>query len=76
MGIPRDGALLVSQQQLDQHEANLYERFVKLAEKYQYRDLERAVSDAILAWVKAHERPDTNRPPSPVSPGAKRSSST
>jgi len=69
MGVPRDGTLIISQQLLDQHEPDLYERFAKLAEKYQYRDLERAVSDAIRAWVVAHERSDTGQPP-PVSADA------
>ena len=69
MGIPRDGSLINSKQLLDQHETDLYERFVQLAEKYQYRDLGRAVADAIRAWVQTHERSDTGRPP-PVSPDA------
>lgn len=69
MPIPKDGALTVSQQLLDQHEADLYERFVRLAEKYQYRDLSRAVADAIRVWVDMHERSDTGRPP-PASPDA------
>jgi hypothetical protein len=64
MAIPRDGALIVSQQVLDQHASDLYERFVRLAEKYQYRDLGRAVADALLHWVEAHEQSDTTRPPS------------
>ena len=63
MSIPRDGALIVSRQQLDQHESDLYERFVRLAEKYQYRELGRAVADALLYWVEAHEHSDTVRPP-------------
>ena len=48
---------------LDEHEAGLYERFVQLAEKYQYGDLGRAVTDAIRAWVQMHERSDTGPPP-------------
>lgn len=63
MGIPRGGELIVTKELLDQHEADLYERFVQLAEKYQYRDLGRAVADAIRVWVETHERPDTGRPP-------------
>ncbi|HEX8789958.1 MAG TPA: hypothetical protein VF765_03340 [Polyangiaceae bacterium] len=63
MGIPRSGDLIVTQQLLDQHGPDLYERFVQLAEKYQYRDLARAVADAIRVWVETHERPDTGRPP-------------
>jgi hypothetical protein len=64
MSIPRDGRVIVSQQELDQHQSELYERFVRLAEKYQYRDLGRAVADALLYWVEAHENSDTTRPPS------------
>jgi hypothetical protein len=50
-------------QLLDEHEAGLYERFVQLAEKYQYRDLGQAVTDAIRAWVETHEQSDTCQPP-------------
>ena len=64
MAIPRDGALIVTQHLLDQHGSELHERFVRLAEKYQYRDLGRAVADAILFWVEANEQSDTSRPPS------------
>jgi hypothetical protein len=60
---------MISKQLLDQHEPGLFDRFVQLAEKYQYRDLGRAVADAIRAWVETHERSDTGRPP-PVSPDA------
>lgn len=63
MGIPRDGTLTITQELLDEQGSGLYERFVQLAEKYQYRDLGRAVADAIRAWVETHERPDTGRPP-------------
>jgi hypothetical protein len=62
--IPRDGALIITQQLLEQVEPGLYERFVRLAEKYQYRDLGRPVADAVFAWVEAHESSDTMRPPS------------
>jgi hypothetical protein len=34
MGLPRDGALIVSQRLLDQRAPDLYERFLQLAEKY------------------------------------------
>jgi len=64
MGLPRDGALIVSQRLLDQHAPDLYERFLVLAEKYQHRDPAGAVAEAILAWVEAHEHSDTARPPS------------
>jgi hypothetical protein len=64
MGLQRDGALIVSQRLLDQHASDLYERFLRLAEKYQYRDPGRAVADALLYWVEAHENSDTTRPPS------------
>jgi hypothetical protein len=64
MGIPRDGTVTVSQQLLDEHSKDLYERFVRLAEKYQYRDIGRAVADALLLWVEEHEYSDTTRPPS------------
>jgi hypothetical protein len=64
LGIPRDGALIITQHLLEQVAPDLYERFVRLAEKYQYRDLGRASADAILAWVEAHESSDTMRPPS------------
>lgn len=63
MGIPRDGALIVTQRLLEDCEAGLYERFVRLSEKYQYRDLGRAVADAVRAWVETHEHSDTGRPP-------------
>lgn len=66
MGIPSDGSLTITPQLLDQHGgAGLHERFVRMAEKYQYRDLGRAAADAIRAWVETHERSDTGRPPSP-----------
>jgi hypothetical protein len=64
MSIPRESTLILSRQSLDQHGTGLYERFVRLAEKYQYRDLGRAVADALLYWVEAHENSDTTRPPS------------
>jgi hypothetical protein len=70
MTIPRDGSVNVSQEQLDQRSSDLYERFVRLAEKYQYRDLGRAVADALLYWVEAHEQSDTMRPPSVHDAGA------
>lgn len=61
--LPRDGTLIVTQRVLDECGADLYERFVRLSEKYQYRDLGRAVADAIRAWVETHEHSDTGRPP-------------
>ena len=64
MGLQRDGALTVSQRLLDEHAPDLYERFLRLAEKYQHRDPARAVADALLYWVEAHEHSDTTRPPS------------
>jgi hypothetical protein len=64
MGLPRDTTLTVSQHLLDQRAPDLYERFMQLAEKYQHRDAGRAVADALLYWVEAHEHSDTMRPPS------------
>lgn len=63
MGNPGDGSLIITPHLLDQQGAGLYERFVRMAEKYQYRDLGRAAADAIRAWVETHERSDTGRPP-------------
>ncbi len=74
MRTPGDGAPIVTRHLLDECEAGLYERFVRLAEKYQYRDLGRAVADAIRAWVETHEHPDTGRPP--ASPDATLQEST
>lgn len=63
MGTPSDGSLIITPHLLDEHGADLYERFVRMAEKYQYRDLGGAAADAIRAWVETHERSDTGRPP-------------
>jgi hypothetical protein len=64
MSLQHDGALIVSQRLLDQRAPDLYERFLQLVEKFQYRDPGRAVADALLCWVEAHEHSDTTRPPS------------
>jgi hypothetical protein len=63
MSIPREDAFLVSRQLLEKRQTDLYERFVRLAEKFQYRDLDTVVADAILMWVEAYEHSDTMRPP-------------
>lgn len=70
MGTQHDGDLTVSQSLLDQYAPDLYERFMQLVEKFQYRDPARAVADALRQWVEAHEASDTARPPAAHEAGA------
>ena len=63
MALPRDGLVLVYKHVLDDRSSDLYERFMRQAERYHYRDVADAAAEAILRWVESCEQPDTGRPP-------------